>query len=283
MRPNLDRLAQIGVLLFWIGFTLVTLADETNPYQSIVERNAFGLREPPPPPPPPALPAPPTPPAPAVKLTGITSILNSTKALFEVQDPGPGKTPRKPILAAGERDENLEVVSIDVEKNEVAIKIAGVLTNITFSKVETASAGPAPGRAAPNVRSFPPRGVVPHPPGGSASSGLNAPTIVSKYGNGSSSSRSTVTVLGGSGGPAVTPAAGSSPAPTYNPANRMRSIPSRTVRTDSTAATGTAPLMSREELKNHLLLQKVQNPSLPIPGLSPQEVQGVHNFLQNPQ
>jgi hypothetical protein len=103
-----------------------------NPYESIAERNPFALKPPLPPAPPedPSTKTPPVPPA-TVELTGITSILTSKRALLEIV-PGPGKPTIRPILGEGERVESVEVVSINVEKNEVTIKNGNLVTNLTF-------------------------------------------------------------------------------------------------------------------------------------------------------
>lgn len=122
-------------------------------YEMIVERNPFGLKPPPPPPDTSEVnKPPPTPPA-TVELTGITSILSSKRALFEII-PGPGKPMIKPILAEGERIESLEVVSINVDKNEVTVKNGGLVTNLTFKVAKsgpTPAAGAVPGTIPPPV------------------------------------------------------------------------------------------------------------------------------------
>jgi len=124
-------------------------ADSTsNPYQPIIERNAFGLK---PPPPPGSDAPPPPPPAPLAKvtLTGITSMFgpSSKRALLEIveQEPGKAAVPRKPILREGERDGSVEVLAIDLEKNQVKIRNGTVETNITFDVQKTASAPGVPG------------------------------------------------------------------------------------------------------------------------------------------
>src|SRR5688572_18158868 len=155
--------------LFWFaaGALLVSAgvdawADTSvNHYEMIVERNPFGLKPPPPPPDPSEInKPPPTPPA-TVELTGITSILSSKRALFEII-PGPGKPMIKPILAEGERIESVEVVSINVDKNEVTVKNGGLITNLTF---KVAKSGPTPAVPVP--------GTIPPPaaPTQAASSG----------------------------------------------------------------------------------------------------------------
>src|SRR5437763_5237458 len=77
---------------------------KSNPYLTIVDRNPFGLK----PPPPPADPTPPAPVVPPAKviLTGITSLFgpSNKRALLEITEQEPGKPPetKKPILKEGE-------------------------------------------------------------------------------------------------------------------------------------------------------------------------------------
>jgi hypothetical protein len=186
-----------------------------NHYEMIVERNPFGLKPPPPPPDPSEVnKPPPTPPA-TVELTGITSILSSKRALFEII-PGPGKPMIKPILAEGERIESVEVVSINVDKNEVTVKNGGLITNLTF---KVAKSGPTP-----------PAGAVP--------GSIPPPVIPGAAPAAQTQASGRYNVMVGGGNASVTPA--SSPvAPainTGNPGNPVndggfRSIPSRNMRT----------------------------------------------------
>jgi hypothetical protein len=223
--------AAAGALL--IGSGVGAWADTSgNKYEMIVERNPFGLKPPPPPPDPSELnKPPPTPPA-TVELTGITSILSSKRALFEII-PGPGKPMIKPILAEGERIESVEVVSINVDKNEVTVKNGGLITNLTF---KVAKSGPTPAAAVPG--SIPPP-VIP----GAAPA---VPTQ-SSYNQNQGSGRYNVMVGGGNATVAPSSGAPASGTPAYsgagvNPAivndGGFRSIPSRNLRTGITPAQG---------------------------------------------
>src|SRR5881296_2776061 len=122
MKPMRNRLVYIlgGILAVSAAQTALAEA-KPNPYQAIVERNPFGLK-PPPPPPDPAPPAPAAPPA-KVLLTGISSMFG-VRALLEITEQEPGKSPttRKPILKEGERDGSVEVLAINVEKSLVKIR-----------------------------------------------------------------------------------------------------------------------------------------------------------------
>ena len=118
-------------------------AERLNPYSAVVERNIFGLK---------AVPefnekaapaAPVSSSSAQVVLRGITSIFgpSSTRALLEIieQEPGKQGSTRRPILREGERDGDVELVSIDLEKNIVKIRNAGAETELTFPKPVSSS------------------------------------------------------------------------------------------------------------------------------------------------
>jgi hypothetical protein len=171
-----------------------------NPYAGIVDRNPFGLKDPPP------LPAPtndtPVVPPAKVILTGITDLFGP-RALLEIieQEGGKPGTPKRPILRQGEREGLVEVLSIDVEKNIVRINNNGLESDLTFdlpkSSSPTAPGAPPPPSAAPPIQS----------------ASMSQPTIIS-----SSESRGGITMLGGGGNFAgnssgVTSYGGTSPTP----------------------------------------------------------------------
>jgi hypothetical protein len=113
-------------------------------YEGIVPRNAFGLlplrRETATSPPPPG-------PAFEVKLTGIVTLGGMKKALLQVEVDSSGKKIEYlPPLVEGDRQERVEVVSIDPEKGAVVIRIDGNPKTLTFAKD-----APKSGRAAPAV------------------------------------------------------------------------------------------------------------------------------------
>jgi hypothetical protein len=170
-------------------------ADVTaNPYVSVIERNPFGLKEPPPPPAPPPLQ--PTVALPKIILTGIvTSLLGSEpRVLLEIteQEPGKAANVKKPIMRQGEKDGMIEIISIDVANNQVTLKNGGTQTNLSFEIAK--SSGPGPGL--PTVP-----GLVPPPvsaPNMSALGGSGSPTIISPGGVNSAGRAGTgVSVFGG--------------------------------------------------------------------------------------
>ncbi len=142
-----------------------------NPYQGIITRNPFGLK----PPPPPATNEQPqaqvTPSA--LKLTGLTTLLSTKRAMFVLQEPG--KQPvNSDLVREGEKDSyitNLEVLQIDEKAGVVQVKYGGKELALNFTDnglkpavgppAATGSATPgapgspgapgAPGRAVPPV------------------------------------------------------------------------------------------------------------------------------------
>jgi hypothetical protein len=120
---------------------------DSNPYQAIVTRNVFGLKDPP-------APAPAVEqkkPVPKLTLTGITT-LGKTRALMTAPPapPKPGELPKglqSFILGVGERDGEVEVVSIDPALGKVTVKLGGESVTIGFpdySRSQAGSAGNSP-------------------------------------------------------------------------------------------------------------------------------------------
>lgn len=144
-----------------------------NPYRSIVERNPFGLLPPTPPAPPPDTNPPPS----NIKLTGITTILGIKNALLMAQEPGPGGKSQSYILTEGQREGQIEVLTIDNVTGSVKVSNAGTVSTLTFDK---------DGMKAPVVPVAPistPGGVptafrpgMPVPPAPASVSGQPAPT-----------------------------------------------------------------------------------------------------------
>lgn len=192
-------------------------AIEANPYLSITERNPFGLK----PPPPPASedPTPVAAPRANVKLTGIVTMFGPPKALLEVIELEGGKPgqPVKSILTSGQRSGSVELLSIDVAKNQVRIRNGPVETNLSFeiAKASTPAGPPGPGvmaRPGPFTPSALPTAYASNPAGPGAPNAAGGPTIVGPNAAGASG----VTVLGGTSS-AATPVAGSKPTMTPLP------------------------------------------------------------------
>ena len=283
MKPLKNRLGCTLAGLLLLGIAPLAWGETTdNPYLSIVARNPFGLK-PPPPPEPPKVEAPVVPPA-KVVLTGIETMFGPARALFEITETEAGKqgTIRRPILREGERDGSIEVVSIDYPKGLVKIRNSGLETNVTFETPKMATAA-APGLGVPGL---PLPGINPGA-AGAFSQGAAAGNNAGRGGG--------VTVLGGASGgtPARNPgaAAGYNPAASasgYNPAaatgynpvtsagynptaagvgTGLRSIPSRSVRTDSPAAAPIDP--AQQYLMMHANAEVARSKGINYPPVPP--------------
>ena len=262
-----------------------------NPYEPIVERNAFGLR-PPPPPPDPAASLPPPPPAANVKVTGFTSLFSKKKVLLEITPVGAGKQPLKPILEEGDRLESIEIISIDVDKNTVVIKNNGAVTNLTFEVAKSAP-GPVPGQPIPGV-------FTPPPPQAPVTTSYVPPTP-QQFTPNSAGGRGSVLVAGGSAGAPAAPAFGAGTttfggasaygggganfggvnnnpnAPTVTGGTDFRNVPSRTLRATDPAAQANQPPIDPAQQYINMRAQELRAkqqgtafpPTPPIPGVPP--------------
>jgi hypothetical protein len=115
---------------------------DSGPYQAIVTRNVFALKDP----------APPRPtieeakPAPKLILTGITTFGRS-RALLKAApgSPKPGEQPNGGesfILGEGERQGEVQVVSIDPAMGKVTLNIGGESVTIGFADNSRSKGGP---------------------------------------------------------------------------------------------------------------------------------------------
>jgi len=142
------------------AFSITDDSSSSHPYQSIVDRNVFGLKPPPPPAPPPN-PEANKPPPPNLTLTGITTILNQKRAFMSytlaAKPPEPPKT-MSLMLSEGQRDGDIEVMEIDIVNGTVKVNDFGTITNLSWEKngIKTASSGG--GGAAPGST-----GIIPTP------------------------------------------------------------------------------------------------------------------------
>lgn len=154
----------VGGFLLCTGSEVVVSAASAsdNPYQGIVDRNIFSLK----PPPPPVSTEPPKPPPPNITLTGITTILGKKLALMKATPPpakGEAAKEKSYMLTEGERDGDVEVMTIDEKLGVVTVNDFGTITNLTFEKNGVKLAGSSPGNTAPP----PMHGTMPTPlPGG---------------------------------------------------------------------------------------------------------------------
>jgi hypothetical protein len=168
-----------GAFVLGAGAIAADTADSSsNPYQGIVERNAFALKPPPP------LPdtTPEKPPAPKFFLTGITDIVGKKLALFK-SDPTPGK-PGQPaskeesyMLAEGQRQGDVEVMTIDKIARIVKMSYAGTVMTLDFTNnaAKVAAGAPPPGGAPGVPGQAPPPGIAIPGRGATAHSGFRQP------------------------------------------------------------------------------------------------------------
>jgi len=133
-----------------------------NPYQAIVARNVFGLKDPPPPP----SDTPPANPPPKILLQGIATVLNKKQVLFKVTlPPKPGQNTGELslILGVGEAQEEIEVLEIVEATGTVKFNNHGTIETKTFDKDS----------AKPAAASLPVPGMTPLPAGNN----ITAPSI----------------------------------------------------------------------------------------------------------
>ncbi|HLP75413.1 MAG TPA: hypothetical protein VK327_00725 [Candidatus Paceibacterota bacterium] len=142
-----------------LGLGVHAASSATGPYQTIMERNVFGLK-------PPADPKdnlPPPPPPSKVVLSGITTLLGNKRALVSVALPGKPQ-PENYILTEGQREGDIEVLQIDEKAGLVKITNRGIEQTLDF-KTDGAKAQPAPSIQTPGVvmSQPPPPGAIPPP------------------------------------------------------------------------------------------------------------------------
>lgn len=160
------RRGQTTLICLLGGSLLVPTARGTadsngNAYQTIAASNPFRLK---PIPPPPST-EPEKPPPSNITLTGITTIFNDKLASMEVQQPN-GKPKLFLTLSEGQREGDVEMVSIDEKAGVVRINNQGVPQTLDFTTASkrVASALPAvPNPAPANPTGIPNAPTVPAP------------------------------------------------------------------------------------------------------------------------
>jgi hypothetical protein len=137
----------IGIGLAVLAFVLAR-AEAVNPYTGIMERNMFSLV-----PVPTNPPAPEAPPEPPVKITpnGIMNVFGQLEVLFKTAVPAQGKEPahdQSYVMAAGERQDDIEVVKIDEQAGIITFINHGLTQDLSLvetPKVTTAAPSPTGG------------------------------------------------------------------------------------------------------------------------------------------
>jgi hypothetical protein len=158
------------------GVPVNSLETSGNPYQSIVDRNVFSLK----PPPPQADPVEVNKPtALKITLTGITTILGNKRVLMKTPPPpskpgqGQPQTEQSYILTEGQREGEIEVLEIDERAGSVKVNNAGSIQTLTFEKdgaklpstPAPAMPGMAPGQTIPGLPAAHPQVHLPSPAG----------------------------------------------------------------------------------------------------------------------
>lgn len=167
-----------GKFLIFLAGSLVLagnlLAIVPDNYQTIIDRNVFGLNPPPPPPtntvdvPPPV----------NVKLSGFVKMNGQTRAFF-VLNPQPRGTNEHTeyiSLSEGQREGIIEVVKIAEEEGEVKIINSGQQSTLSLKK-DNMNPGPKLGPGVTPVANMPPPAL----PGGVPGQPPQQPSVVATY------------------------------------------------------------------------------------------------------
>jgi len=163
-----------GGLILHLQARAVTSDSSANPYSSIVERNVFGLR----PPPPPAVEAPKPVNVPAITLQGIISAFGKKQVLFKtMMSARAGEAPKETslIMSEGERIDEIAVLEIDEIAGTIKFDNHGTeqikdLAKDGVKQSANIAAAPAslPGVALPRLPVVPATTVLPQVTGGSS-------------------------------------------------------------------------------------------------------------------
>jgi hypothetical protein len=238
----------MGSLALCAAANEVTPDVSANPYQSIVDRNVFGLK---PPPPPPDTSEANKAPVLKITLTGMTDILGNKRVLMKTAPPPgkpgePPKTEQSYILAEGQREGDIEVLEINDKVGSVKVNNAGTVQTLTFekdgAKLPATPAPVAPGvppaaGGAASIPGLPGARPLPQPPGASPTPSFQLPTRTPRLPQvGSQPSVGGVMLPGFQGGGAAAsqnPSQAAPPTPQYSleeqaimiEANRLRGGP----------------------------------------------------------
>ena len=127
-------------------------------YKTIVDRNPFGLKDPPPVVVQAPVVEPPAPPPVEILLTGIATIVPPKRAFLMAKDPN--KKDPYYSLSEGQGKDGIEVLQIDEKAKTVKIRQAGKETVLTFAangrKSDATAPGPIPGQPGVPGQGLPP-------------------------------------------------------------------------------------------------------------------------------
>lgn len=263
-----------GNILLGISFCLLvclsaradadTAFAPSNPYLAISSRNVFAL-----------VPIPvvtntteiaPKDPPPKITPNGIMSLFGQLQVLFKVAVPAKAGQPAKEdsyVMAAGERQNDIEVVSIDHDRAIIKFINHGVPQELPLTDAPKLT-GPAPGPSgAPGGGMM--GGVPPLPGGGSAAAAALAARRAKAGGAGSSGSDAN------SGSPTIGASSGNKQI--YNPAEEHAANASK-------IPAGITP--EEAVLINYLDAAQKNDPKRALFPLKPADKQEADNFLTNP-
>ncbi len=159
MRLNLTA-GLLAVAMGWAGANSSARELRDRSYETIFERNAFGLR-----PPPTNAPAPPpqTPQVTNITFTGVTTVFGTKKAFFKIPKPDKPSEFLFPMLGENDPPESgLKVIEIDEKRGAAKISHGGQVMTVTF---ETHGNKASPMVAAAATPGGPPRPGMPTVPG----------------------------------------------------------------------------------------------------------------------
>ena len=130
-------LAHAAATVFLCGHiaAAATVATPDNPYQSIIQRNLFGLLSPPPP----AAPEIQTPPL-SITLTGVTTVLGDRRALFKTPSTGVVGW-KQHMLVEGQSEDEIKLLAIDVPMGTARFINHGVLQIVAICKTPSLAVG----------------------------------------------------------------------------------------------------------------------------------------------
>lgn len=160
--------------------TAAPSATPANPFSSLTNRNAFGIKPPPLPPEP--APVQPAVPPPNLFLTGV-SVLNGLKRAYLVVTKANGKQPEYLAVDEGYDNDGLQVLGIDPRKQVVRVRNMGNEVTLNFKENGLKSVAAAPPPGVPSFQGGAPIRGIPAPPGGAnPPATTTAPTIIGRGG-----------------------------------------------------------------------------------------------------
>lgn len=267
----------LAVLAGMLVLSLAMLAGERN-YQSIVDRNPFGLKPPAPPAPPPDPAANKPPPVSNINMTGITTDLDNKRVWLIANVAGKQPPNQFYSLAEGDKQDDIEVVSIDEQSETVKILNAGTPLTLTFA-THGVKGKPSGAAMAGAPAGTPPPGGIPAPTGvpGAPNSPAAGPVVIGRGGvvlnNNTPAPTAASTFITQPTGSTGVPGAGTDS--TFTGGARV--IPSRSLRTQtatSQAADQTLPAEAQYLMMNAQKIEASRRginlpPLPPIPGAPP--------------